>query len=234
MRFERLDNRVDHVAVRSVAAFDVDVGFRVGRPPFVRQAFERAAWIGIAQQRPGIAARGPLGEDVDRGIEPDRNRALIEDFAGSRVDISTAAGRDHPDFAFDQAGNESSLAVTKIALAVTLVNFRRREARCVLDRRIAVNERHAQPPREAAADGRLSNSHQPHQHNRPIEALDRFTHHRDYTAAFRLGKSAAMPRIAVLIVVIVLIIGALVFLSTSVREQPTKTIEVDVPTGNAH
>jgi hypothetical protein len=25
-----------------------------------------------------------------------------------------------------------------------------------------------------------------------------------------------------------------VFLSTSVKEQPTKTIEVDVPTGNAH
>jgi hypothetical protein len=43
-----------------------------------------------------------------------------------------------------------------------------------------------------------------------------------------------MPRILVLIVVLVLIAGALVFLSTSVKEQPTKTIEVDVPTGNAH
>jgi len=44
-----------------------------------------------------------------------------------------------------------------------------------------------------------------------------------------------MPRIAVLIVVLVLLIGALVFLSTVPKQQPTKTIEVEVPTGgNAH
>jgi hypothetical protein len=40
-----------------------------------------------------------------------------------------------------------------------------------------------------------------------------------------------MPRIAVLIIVIVLILGALAFLSTVPKEQPTKTIEVDVPQG---
>jgi hypothetical protein len=44
-----------------------------------------------------------------------------------------------------------------------------------------------------------------------------------------------MPRIAVLIIVIVLILGALFFLSTLPKEQPTQTIEVAVPQGgNAH
>lgn len=43
-----------------------------------------------------------------------------------------------------------------------------------------------------------------------------------------------MPRLAVLIVVLVLVIGALVFLSTVPKQQPTRTIEVDVPQGNAH
>jgi hypothetical protein len=48
-----------------------------------------------------------------------------------------------------------------------------------------------------------------------------------------------MPRIVVLIIVLVLIIGALVFLSTVPKQQPTKTIEVEVPQpatsgGNAH
>jgi hypothetical protein len=43
-----------------------------------------------------------------------------------------------------------------------------------------------------------------------------------------------MPRIAVLIVIVVLILGALFFLSTGPKEQPTRTIEVDVPQGNAH
>jgi hypothetical protein len=44
-----------------------------------------------------------------------------------------------------------------------------------------------------------------------------------------------MPRIAVLIVVLLLVIGALFFLSTVPKQQPTHTIEVDVPQGgNAH
>ena len=43
-----------------------------------------------------------------------------------------------------------------------------------------------------------------------------------------------MPRFVVLIVVLVLVIGALVFLSTVPKQQPTKTIEVEVPQGNAH
>jgi uncharacterized membrane protein len=44
-----------------------------------------------------------------------------------------------------------------------------------------------------------------------------------------------MPRIAVLIIVLVLVIGGLVFLSTLPKEQPTRTIEVAVPQGgNAH
>jgi hypothetical protein len=43
-----------------------------------------------------------------------------------------------------------------------------------------------------------------------------------------------MPRFVVLIVVLVLVIGALVFLSTVPKQQPTKTVEVEVPQGNAH
>lgn len=43
-----------------------------------------------------------------------------------------------------------------------------------------------------------------------------------------------MPRIALLIIVVVLIIGGLVFLSTVPKEQPTRTIEVDVPQADAH
>jgi hypothetical protein len=43
-----------------------------------------------------------------------------------------------------------------------------------------------------------------------------------------------MPRILVLLIVVVLLVGALFFLWNLPKEQPTKTIEVDVPTGNAH
>lgn len=48
-----------------------------------------------------------------------------------------------------------------------------------------------------------------------------------------------MPRIAFLIIVLVIIAGALYFLSTVPKQQPTRTIEVEVrqpgPSGgNAH
>jgi hypothetical protein len=43
-----------------------------------------------------------------------------------------------------------------------------------------------------------------------------------------------MPLIAILIIILVLIVGALFFLSTVPKQQPTKTIEVEVPQGNAH
>jgi len=44
-----------------------------------------------------------------------------------------------------------------------------------------------------------------------------------------------MSRLVVLIIVLVLIVGGLIFLSTVPKEQPTRTIEVAVPQGgNAH
>jgi hypothetical protein len=44
-----------------------------------------------------------------------------------------------------------------------------------------------------------------------------------------------MSRLVVLIIVALLVIGALVFLSTLPKEQPTRQIEVAVPQGsNAH
>jgi uncharacterized membrane protein len=44
-----------------------------------------------------------------------------------------------------------------------------------------------------------------------------------------------MPRIVILIIVLVLIIGGLVLLSTLPKEQPTHTIQVDVAQpANAH
>ena len=44
-----------------------------------------------------------------------------------------------------------------------------------------------------------------------------------------------MPKIVVLIVILVLVVGGLVFLSTVPEQQPTKSIEVEVPApGNAN
>jgi hypothetical protein len=43
-----------------------------------------------------------------------------------------------------------------------------------------------------------------------------------------------MPRIVIPIIIVLVVLGALFFMSTLPKEQPTHTIEVDVPQGNAH
>ena len=45
-----------------------------------------------------------------------------------------------------------------------------------------------------------------------------------------------MPRVLVLIIAVVVIVGALFFLSTLPKQRPTQTIEVAIPApgGNAH
>jgi hypothetical protein len=65
-------------------------------------------------------------------------------------------------------------------------------------------------------------------------------HRWGYTAVIKVGKSPAteccqhgfsMPRILILIVAQVLIVGGLILLSTQAREVPTTTIETDVSQG---
>jgi hypothetical protein len=43
-----------------------------------------------------------------------------------------------------------------------------------------------------------------------------------------------MPKIVVLVIVLVVLLGALFFLSTLPKEHPTRTIETSVAQGNAH
>lgn len=240
MLVERLENGLDDVPVSTRAAFHMDVRLLIGGASFVQQSFEGRFRVAIPELRPGVAPRGPLGEDIDGRVEPNRDRPLVKELARAWVDKGAAACCDDADAALvDEARDEPPLAVAEIGFPVALEYFRRRKARRVLDGRVAVDERQAEPPREAPSDRRLSNSHQPDQHKRPVQALPEFYHSRGYTAAHPLGKSARMSRLVVLIIVILLIVGGLFFLSTVPKEKPTHTIEVAVPhedstRGNAH
>lgn len=208
----------------------------VSGPPFVEEALESRPGITVPQLRPSVAARGSLRQYLDRGIEPDGDRSIIEKFAGARVDIGAPARRNDPDSPIiDEPGNEAPLAIPKIMFSVAFEHFGGRKAGGILDRSIAIDELEAEAPCEAPADGRFSYSHQPDQHDRPIEAVAEFYHPGGYTAAHPLGKSARMSRIAVLIILLVVLVGALFYLSRVPKAQPTHTIEVTVPQGgNAH
>ena len=52
-----------------------------------------------------------------------------------------------------------------------------------------------------------------------------------YTAPAEVCKSAIMSRTAAFIILLVLLAGGIYLLSTMPKQQPVKTIEVDVPQG---
>ena len=78
MLAKRSDNRLDDVAMGAAAAADVDLGFGVTVAPFLGEAGEHLGPVALAQQRPVVAAPGALGQHVDRRIEPDGDRPLVE------------------------------------------------------------------------------------------------------------------------------------------------------------
>ena len=208
----------------------------VGRAPLVKETLESRFRIAVPELGPGVPARGPLSQNLDRGVEPDRDRPVIEKRSGARIDVSAASGRDHSHSALvDQPGDETPLAISKIVFAIAFEHFGGRKASGVLDCGVTVDELQAKALCKTPADSRFTYSHEPDQHDRPIKALAEFYHPGGYTAAHPLGKSARMSRIAVLIILLVVIIGALVYLSRVPKAQPTHTIEVTVPQGgNAH
>src|SRR6185503_1533401 len=101
------------------AALHMDMRLLVGRPALVREPVENRLGVAVAELRAGVAARGPLGEDVDGRVEPDGDRAFVEKRASAGVDEGAAAGRDHLDVALvDEARDEPPLAVAEVLLAV--------------------------------------------------------------------------------------------------------------------
>src|ERR1700761_3029035 len=89
----------------------------------VHQSLEHLFGVAVAQLRPRVATRGALCEDLDRSIEPDRDRALVQEFFGGRIDVCAAAGGDHANIALDEAGDQAALTVTEVAFAIALEHF---------------------------------------------------------------------------------------------------------------
>ena len=242
MLLKRADDRIDDVAVCAIAAFHMDVGRGISRPALGGEALERAFGILCAQPWAGIAPRRAIGEDFDRRIEPDRDRLLIEQLPGAWLDEGIAPGGDDADVSVHQARNDAPLAVAIIVFPKPLEDLRGGQAGRVLDGRVAIDEGQAEPLRQPPADRRLASPHQADEDDWTVETLGEFMHARAIQRWPRSAKapseSAAakdeaqtMPKIVVLIIALVLVVGGLILLSTSAREVPVTTIETDVSQG---
>ena len=160
--------------MRAVAAADVDlrlgVDWRAARRTGGRGSPARLPCL---QQRAIVAARGALGQHVDRGVEPDGNRALVEQFAGAWIDEGAAAGGDDPDVAIDQPRDQPALAVAEIMFAIAFeqTSAALAPAASSIATSLSTNGR-PRRLRQAPADGRLAGAHQADEHDRSIEMFD--------------------------------------------------------------
>ena len=106
-----------------------------GYGPRHRSAGARSA------RRASVAARSPLrssgrvsrragalGQHLDRSIEPDGDRALVEQLAGARIDEGAAAGGDDPDARRRPAARPAAARRRGNLLAVALEHFGGRRA----------------------------------------------------------------------------------------------------------
>ena len=75
---QRLDDGLDDVAMGAVAAPHVDVRLGVRRALFLGDPFQRRLGVVGAKQGAGVAAASALRQDVDRRVQPDRDRALFK------------------------------------------------------------------------------------------------------------------------------------------------------------
>ena len=147
------DNGFHNIVMGASAASNMNMRFGIEWPALVSEPAESCCGIGCSEERPRIPAASAIGQYFDRGIEPDCDRPLVEDLPRSRIDECAATGGDDSNFSVDETSNQSPLSIPKVGLAETLEDFGGRIARRVLDRRIAVDEGQAEPPRETPADG---------------------------------------------------------------------------------
>src|SRR5438045_8477989 len=96
----------------------MDMGFLVGLPAFLGEPLQHRLVIAVAQLRARVAARGPLGEDLDRCVEPHSDGPFVEQLAGARVDVSAAPRGDHAHLPFHEPSAQPALAVTDVLPAV--------------------------------------------------------------------------------------------------------------------
>ncbi len=150
---------------RAIEGIDGDVGLGVDRVALGDQPLEHRPGLAVLEQRPIVAPRHPVEQQIELGAQPDRHRALADERPGGRVHERAAAGRQDLHRSVEQAGDDAALAIAKRRLAVALEDFLDGLAGGGFDLGVGVGERHFEPLRQAPADARLACPHQPDEHH---------------------------------------------------------------------
>lgn len=222
--------------MRGGPAGDVDWRKRVHRIANSRELAQYGGRVLASEQWPVVSPLDPLGQRVDRCIDPDRFCAGEDQFASLGMHERPAACRNDLGPTIDQPRNHSALSVAKLFLAKTFEDFRDRHARRRLDLMIGINERDVQALGQPFAHSRFANAHHPDQHDRSGKLqMDRGRvgiHAGGYTQRAVLGQKELEPlgkggcvrdmsaRIFRFVMVVAIAFAILYWLQSRVTDQP--------------
>jgi hypothetical protein len=142
---------------------------RINRVAYLAKFGEHLNRIATGQQGPVIPTRYALGEYLDVGIEPDRERLVKDKRPGLVIDKSTAACRDNLWGTLDEARNHSAFTIPEIGLAEFFEYFGDAHSGGALDFFIGIDKIHAQSGSQPLADAGFPHSHHADKHHRPVD-----------------------------------------------------------------
>jgi hypothetical protein len=123
--------------------------------------------IGRLQER-AVGLLAHAGEqNVETGLQPDRDAAPGDILARRRIHERAAAGRQHQRPAVEQAGDHLALALAEIGLAEPLEDLGDGELRAGFDLGVSVDERQSELGRKPPSDRGFSGPHHADENHRP-------------------------------------------------------------------
>ena len=155
--------------VGTVIGHDMDMGLRIAVAALFLQLRQNLGRIASAQERPGVAPTGTFYQSFEIAIEPYRNPLVEDERARIRIDEGAAAGCDHARFLAHQTRDDPPFTFAEIGFAMGCEYLRHGTVGGAFDLVIDIDEGAFQRLGQAPPDSRLADTHQPDQHDRPIE-----------------------------------------------------------------
>ena len=212
--------------------------------PLGGKEFECIGGFTPSKERALAIPNRPLGENLDRAVEPDRETGVEQPCAGHLVGEGAAAGGDDLRTPVEKAPDGLALDVAETCLAHFVEDPGDAHPRRSLHLLVRIGERQTEAPCEQAPDRRLAGTHQTDKGDRSVNLISPGGHEAGaIQIALCWGKRPAMPRPrydfgpqrrrrsplpTILILLLVLIVGLLVYASTVDTEVPVGPIEQDV------
>ena len=169
-----LDNAVRHsLHAQPSLRLHNHLRLRIERATRLQKRGQSGARIGGLQQGPRAIVANALPQQIQIGLQPDRDRRARDHVTIGLRDECAAPRRDHRNRPRHQPREHFRFAGAKKRLSVAGENLRNRALRRADELLVTVEKRHLKQLRQLRADGGFPRAHHAHQNNGPQQPLCR-------------------------------------------------------------